>query len=304
MKTKITELLKIEYPILQGAMAYVANAQLAAAVSNAGGLGIVSAGINEPDWVRKEIQATKKLTKKPFGVNIMLLSSHADAIADIVVEEGVRVVTTGAGSPVKHIKKWKDAGTIVIPVVASVTQAKAMERAGADAVIAEGMEAGGHVGETTTMCLVPQVVDAVTIPVIAAGGIADHRGVKASFALGAVGVQVGTRFLVAKECDIHEVYKQKVIESKDSSTIVTGRRPGLHAVRSIKTPMSRTFSQKEFDSNIPHDELEALGRGAYKMAVENGDEENGCFLCGQIAGMVTKEETCKEIILDLFKEQS
>lgn len=283
-------------------MAYIATAELASAVSSAGGLGIISAGINEPAWVRNEIRKAKKLTDKPFGVNIMLLSQYADEIADIVIEEKVAVVTTGAGSPAKYIEKWKQAGIIVIPVIASTAHAKKMEKSGADAVIAEGMEAGGHVGETTTMCLIPQVVDSVSIPVIAAGGIADGRGMAASYMLGADAIQIGTRFLVAKECPIHENYRNGVLEAKDISTIVTGKRPGLHPVRSLKTTMSRDFFQKEFDSTIEHSELEQMGKGAYKLAVESGDMERGCFLCGQIAGLVNKEQTCKEIIEEIMQE--
>ena len=285
-------------------MAWISNARLAAAVSEAGGMGIISAGVAEPETVRNEIRRAKELTQKPFGVNIMLLSPYADVIAELIVSEGVRVVTTGAGSPAKYMKQWKAAGMVVIPVVASVTQAKMMEKNGADAIIAEGSEAGGHVGETTTMCLVPQVVDAVSIPVIAAGGIADRRGIAAATALGAVGVQIGTRFLVAKECEIHPTYKKMVLDAKDSGTMVTGKRPGLHPVRSLKTPMSRTFFQKEFDPNTSTDELEEMGRGAYRRAVVEGDTENGCFLCGQIAGLVTKEQTCQEIIDELFTETS
>ena len=298
--TTITELLGIQYPLLQGAMAWIADAELAAAVSNAGGLGTIAAGLNEPESVRAEIKKCKGLTDKPFAVNIMLLSHHADAIADIVVEENVKVVTTGAGSPAKYMKRWKDAGIVVIPVVASVAFAKLMARNGADAVIAEGMEAGGHIGEITTMCLIPQVVDAVNIPVIGAGGVADKRGVAAMYALGASGIQVGTIFLVAKECNIHENFKQKVLQAKDIDTIVTGKRLG-HPVRSLKSVMSRDFFQKEFDSTTTNEELEALGRGAYRKAVQDGDEEHGCFLCGQIAGLIKQEKTCQQIVKELME---
>jgi len=300
MSNEVCKLLGIKYPLLQGAMAWIANADLASAVSNAGGLGIVSAGLAPPDIVREEIRKCKKLTKKPFAVNIMLLSPHAEEIADIVVEEGVKIVTTGAGSPAKFMKKWKEAGIIVIPVVASVAYAKMMERSGADALIAEGMEAGGHVGEITTMCLIPQVVDAVKIPVIGAGGVADTRGVAAMYALGAKAIQVGTIFLVAKECNIHQTFKQKVLDAKDIDTIVTGKRLG-HPVRSLKSVMSRDFFKKEFDSNTSNEELEEMGRGAYRLAVQAGDEERGCFLCGQIAGLVKKEMTVKEIVEALMK---
>jgi len=301
--TTITSLLGIQYPILQGAMAWIADSTLTAAVSEAGGLGTLAAGLNTPDEVRAEIKKVKELTKKPFAVNIMLLSHHADAIADIIIEEGVKVVTTGAGSPAKYMKRWKEAGIVVIPVIASVSFAKMMARSGADAVIAEGMEAGGHIGEITSMCLIPQVVDALSIPVIGAGGVADKRGVAAMYALGASAIQVGTRFLVAKECNIHPNFKQKVLEAKDIDTIVTGKRLG-HPVRSLKSVMSRDFFKKEFDQTTSNEELEALGRGAYKLAVQQGDEDKGCFLCGQIAGLVKEEQTCKEIIEDLMGVQN
>lgn len=301
MKTAITELLGIEYPILQGGMAWVANARLAAGVSNAGGLGIIAAGNAPADWVREQIREAKSLTDKPFGVNIMLLSPFVNEVAQVVVEEGVKVLTTGAGNPTPFMKEWLAAGIKVIPVVPSVALAKLAERSGASAVIAEGGEAGGHIGDLTTIVLVPQVVDAVTIPVIAAGGIADGRGVAAAFMLGAEGVQVGTRFLVAKECTVSPVYKEKVIKAKDRDTIATGRRLG-HPVRSLKTPFSRLYAKLEYDHTITNEELEAKGAGALRMAVVEGDEQNGCFMAGQCAAMVTREQTCLEIITEMFNE--
>ena len=293
----ICDLLNIRYPILQGGMAWISDADLAAAVSNAGGLGIIAAGNATSDIVSEQIRKAKTLTDKPFGVNIMLMSPHAEDIAQLVTDEKVKVVTTGAGSPSKYIKTWADAGIIVIPVVPSVGLAKMMQRGGANAVIAEGGEAGGHVGETTTMALIPQVCDAVDIPVIAAGGIADGRGVAAAFMLGAKGVQIGTRFLVAKECNIHQLYKDKVIKAKDIDTIATGKRLG-HPVRSIKSTFSRALFEKEYDSSISNEELERLGAGSLKSAVD-GDAENGCFLAGQIAGLVKQEQTVEEIIDDI-----
>lgn len=301
VKSQLCELLGIKFPIFQGGMAWVSDAKLAAAVSEAGGLGIIAAGGAPASWVREQIKAAKKLTQKPFGVNIMLMSNYAAEIADVVVEEGVKVVTTGAGSPAPYMKKWKEAGIKVIPVVASVALARMMERSGADALVAEGGEAGGHIGELTTMCLVPQVVNAVKIPVLAAGGIADGRGIAASLMLGAVGVQVGTRFLVAHECGIHQNYKKKVIAAKDIDTIATGKRLG-HPVRSLKTPMSREFFKKEYDMTVTNEELEKMGAGVLRLAAVDGDEEKGCFMAGQIAGMVTKEQSCKEIIEEMFDE--
>lgn len=301
VKSQLCELLGIKFPIFQGGMAWVSDAKLAAAVSEAGGLGIIAAGGAPASWVREQIKAAKKLTQKPFGVNIMLMSNYAAEIADVVVEEGVKVVTTGAGSPAPYMKKWKEAGIKVVPVVASVALARMMERSGADALVAEGGEAGGHIGELTTMCLVPQVVNAVKIPVLAAGGIADGRGIAASLMLGAVGVQVGTRFLVAHECGIHENYKKKVIAAKDIDTIATGKRLG-HPVRSLKTPMSREFFKKEYDMTVTNEELEKMGAGVLRLAAVDGDEEKGCFMAGQIAGMVTKEQSCKEIIEEMFDE--
>ncbi|OOM80303.1 enoyl-[acyl-carrier-protein] reductase FabK [Clostridium sp. BL-8] len=297
-KNRVCELLKIKYPIFQGAMARIADASLASAVSEAGGLGIIT-GAAPTEWVREQIQKTKKMTDKPFGVNIMLMSENAEEIAELVCEEGVPVVTTGAGSPGKYMEKWKSHGIKVIPVVASVALAKRMEKAGADAIIAEGTESGGHVGEVTTMALVPQVVDAVEIPVIAAGGIGDGRGVAASFMLGAEGIQIGTRFLVAKECTIHQNYKDKVLAAKDRDTEVTGRGTG-HPVRVLRNKLARTYLQLEKDG-APIEEIEKIGVGALRKAVE-GDVDNGSLMSGQIAGLICKEQTCKEIIEELFSE--
>ena len=300
MKTAITELLGIEYPVIQGGMAWVAESHLASAVSNAGGLGLIAAAAAPAEWVRDQIRQAKKMTDKPFGVNIMLMSPEADAVAKVVIEEGVQVVTTGAGSPEKYMADWKAAGVKVIPVVASTALAKRMERCGADAVVAEGTEAGGHIGEITTMALVPQVVDAVSIPVIAAGGIADGRGVAAAFMLGACGVQMGTRFLSACECNIHPVYKEKIIKANDLCTMVTGKRLG-HPVRSLRTPFARNYSKAEY-GGMPDEELEQLGTGALRLAVQDGDAENGCFLSGQIAAMVKKEQPAAEIIKEVMEE--
>ena len=300
-KSVICELLGIDYPILQGGMAWVSDADLAAAVSNAGGLGIIAAGNAPASYVSEQVKKAKTLTDKPFGVNVMLMSPFAEEVANIVADEKVSVVTTGAGNPAKYMKLWTDAGIKVIPVVASTGLAKMSERSGAVAVIAEGGEAGGHVGELTTMALVPQVKDVVTIPVIAAGGIADGRGIAAAFMLGASGVQLGTRFLVAKECNVHQNYKNKIIAAKDIDTISTGKRLG-HPVRSIKTPFSRDLFAKEYDASVSNEELEELGVGALKLAVVDGDLKNGCFLAGQIAGLVKKEQSAKEIVDELVSE--
>ena len=297
---RIAEMLGIEYPIFQGGMAWVADAELAAAVSNAGGLGIIAAGNADGDYVRGQIRKAKELTDKPFGLNIMLLSPFADEIAQIVVDEGVQVVTTGAGNAGKYMALWNEAGVKVIPVVPSIALAKMAERTGAFAVIAEGGESGGHIGELTTMALVPQVVDAVDLPVIAAGGIADGRGIAAALALGAEAVQLGTRFLSAKECNIHENYKKKVLKAGDTATVVTGRRLG-HPVRSIKNQFAREYAKIEY-TDISDEELDQFAAGRLRQAVVEGDEKNGCFLAGQIAGMVSKEETCAEIIADLMQD--
>ena len=300
MKTRITEMLGIEYPVIQGGMAWVAEHHLAAAVSEAGGLGLIGAASAPGEVVREEIRKAKELTKKPFGVNIMLMSPHADDVAKVVVEEGVKVVTTGAGNPGKYMKMWKDAGIIVIPVVASVALAKLMERGGADAVVAEGTESGGHIGESTTMTLVPQVVDAVSIPVIAAGGIADGRGIAASFMLGAEAVQMGTRFVVAKESIVHENYKQRIIKAKDIDTVVTGRSHG-HPVRGLRNQMTREYIKME-NEGATFEQLELLTLGGLRKAVIEGDVNDRTVMAGQIAGMVKKEQTCKEIIEEIMAE--
>ena len=298
--TPVCDLLGIRYPIFQGGMAWIADGELAAAVSNGGGLGIISAMNAGGDYLREQIRIARRLTDKPIGVNIMLMSPHVDEVARIVAEEKVPVVTTGAGNPAKYMKTWLEAGIKVIPVVASVGLAKLMARAGAAAVIAEGGESGGHVGELTTMVLTPQVCDAVEIPVIAAGGIADGRGVAASFMLGAQGVQLGTRFLVANECNVHQTYKNKVLKANDIATMTTGKRLG-HPVRSLKTPFSREFLKAEY-SSISDEELEAMGVGALRLAAVEGDEKRGSFLAGQVAGMVHKEQPAAEIITEIFAE--
>ena len=299
-QTKLTELLGIQYPIMQGGMAWIADASLASAVSNAGGLGIISAMNANADWVREEIRKCRTMTDKPFGVNIMLMSPHVEEVAKMVAEEKVPVVTTGAGNPSRFVKMWKEAGVKILPVVASTALAKMVERAGVDAVIAEGGESGGHVGDLTTMALVPQVVDAVNIPVVAAGGIADGRGMVAAFALGACGVQMGTRFLVAKECTVSAEYKKKVLAAKDISTMVTGRRLG-HPVRAIKTAYTNQYAKLEADSNYPDEKLEEFGVGSLRKAAKDGNAEEGCFLAGQIAGMVKEEQTAAEIIADVMR---
>lgn len=299
-KGKIAELLGIKYPVFQGGMAWIADGKLAAAVSNAGGLGIIAAGNADGEYVRKEIETARTLTDKPIGLNIMLLSPFAEEVANVAAEEKVNVVTTGAGNPSKYMKLWNEAGIKVIPVVPSVAFAKLAERNGAVAVIAEGGESGGHIGELTTMALVPQVCDAVSIPVLAAGGIADGRGVAAAFALGAEGVQLGTRFLTAEECSIHSNYKNKVLKASDTSTVVTGRRLG-HPVRSLKNSFSREYAKLEY-TDISNEELEEFGAGRLRQAVVDGDEAKGCFLAGQIAAMVNKEESCEDIIKSLMDE--
>lgn len=301
IKTPLCSLLGIEYPILQGGMAWVADASLASAVSNGGGLGLISAMNADADWLRKEIRKAKALTDKPFGVNIMLMSPYADEVAQVVIDESVQVVTTGAGNPSKYMGAWTQANIKVIPVVPSTAIARRVERGGAVAVIAEGCESGGHIGELTTMTLVPQVCDAVKIPVIAAGGIGDGRGIAAAMMLGAVGVQVGTRFLVANECNIHPNYKNKIMNAKDIDTIATGRRLG-HPVRALKNTFSREFQRKEYDSTVSNEELERYGAGALRLAALTGDEKNGCFMAGQIAALVTKEQPAAEIIREMFGE--
>lgn len=301
IKTKICELLGIEYPIFQGGMAWVADATLASAVSNAGGLGIVAAMNSNGEQLRAEIVKTKQLTDKPFGVNVMLMSPYADEAAQVVIEEKVPVVVTGAGSPLKYMEAWLAAGIKVIPVIPSTAIAKRVVKAGACAVVAEGGESGGHIGELNTMALVPQVVDAVEVPVIAAGGIADGRGVAAALMLGAEGVQLGTRFLVATECMIHQNYKDKVIAAKDSDTITTGKRLG-HPVRQLKNEFARALAGREYDNSITNEEFEKLGAGSLRRAAVDGDLKTGAFMAGQSAGLVKKEQTCKEIIEELFSE--
>lgn len=298
MKTRVTELLGIEYPIIQGGMAWVAEHNLAAAVSEAGGLGLIGGASAPGEVVREEIRKARELTKKPFGVNVMLMSPYADDVAKVVVEEGIKVVTTGAGIPNKYMGMWKEAGVKVIPVVASVAQAKLMEKAGADAVVAEGMESGGHIGEATTMTLVPQVVDAVSIPVIAAGGIADGRGVAAAFMLGAEAVQVGTRFVVSNESIVHANYKAKVIKAKDIDSVVTGVSHG-HPVRCLRNKMTREYLKLEKEGKS-FEELEYLTLGTLRKAVMEGDIDNGTVMAGQIAGMVQKEQSCKEIVEEMM----
>lgn len=300
MKTKVTELLQIEYPIIQGGMAWVAEHHLAAAVSEAGGFGLIGAASAPPEIVREEIRKAKELTDKPFGVNIMLLNPNADEVAKIVVEEGIQAVTTGAGNPEKYMPMWKEAGVKVIPVVASVAMAKRMVRYGADAVVAEGMEAGGHIGNQTTMALIPQIVDAVNIPVIAAGGIGDGRGVAASFMLGAEGVQMGTRFVVADESIVHDNYKDRIVKAKDIDSVVTGQSTG-HPVRCLRNQMTKEYIKKE-QEGVPFEELERMTLGSLRKAVMDGDILNGTVMAGQIAGLVSKRQSCKEILQEIMTE--
>ncbi len=300
MKTEITELLGIQYPIIQGGMAWVAECHLAAAVSNAGGLGLIGAANAPAEWVRAQIQEAKKLTDKPFGVNIMLMSPYADEVAKVVAEEQVKVVTTGAGNPEKYMSMWKEAGIKVIPVVASVALAKRMERCGADAVVAEGCEAGGHIGESTTMVLVPQVAEAVKIPVIAAGGIADGRGIAAAFMLGAKGVQMGTHFVVADECMVHDNYKERIIKASDIDTRVTGRTTG-HPVRALRNETTRKYLELE-KAGASFEELEQLTLGGLRKAVVEGDVKTGSVMAGQSAGMVKERMSCKQLIEKLVRE--
>ena len=300
MGKNITELLNITYPVIQGGMAWVAEYHLAAAVSEAGGLGIIAAGAAPVEWVRDQIRKVKELTDKPFGVNIMLMNPEADAVAQILVEEGVKVVTTGAGNPEKYMAMWKEAGMKVIPVVASVALAKRMERCGADAVIAEGTEAGGHIGEITTMVLVPQVVDAVSIPVIAAGGVADGRGLAAAFMLGAKGVQMGTHFVVAKESIVHQNYKDSILKAKDIDTKVTGRSTG-HPVRGLRNAMTKEYLKLEAEG-ASVEELEVFAAGGLRKAVVDGDVKMGSLMAGQSAGLVTEELTCKELLEKVVSE--
>lgn len=294
MKTKITELLGIEYPVIQGGMAWVAEASLAAAVSDAGGLGLIAAAAASAEWVREQIKKVREMTDRPFGVNIMLMSPEVDQVAKVIVEEKVPIVTTGAGSPEKYMADWKAAGVKVIPVVASTALARRMERCGADAVVAEGTEAGGHIGEITTMTLVPQVADAVEIPVIAAGGIADGRGMAAVFMLGAEGVQVGTAFAASRESVIHQNYKDSILRAKDIDTRVTGRTTG-HPIRVLRNDMSRKYLEME-KSGADFEALEALTLGGLRKAVQDGDTRNGSLMAGQSAGLVKESLSCREII--------
>lgn len=300
MKTRITELLHIEHPIIQGGMAWVAEHNLAAGVSNAGGFGLIGAANAPADVVREEIRKAKELTDKPFGVNIMLLSPHAEEVAKVAAEEGVFAVTTGAGNPEKYLDMWKDAGIKVIPVVASVALAKRMERYGADAVVAEGMEAGGHIGQQTTMTLVPQVADAVNIPVIAAGGVGDGRGFAAAMMLGAEGVQMGTRFVVSEESIVHDNYKERLIKAKDIDSVVTGMTTG-HPVRSLRNKMTREYTKKE-QEGASFEELEYLTLGSLRNAVMDGDVINGTVMAGQIAGLISKRQSCKEMVEEIMAE--
>lgn len=296
----ITNLLNIKYPIIQGAMAQIAKAPLVAAVSNAGGLGIIASGGMSADMLREEIQKTKRLTDKPFGVNLMLMMTNIAELTEVIIEEKIGIVTTGAGTPKTFMSIWKEAGIIVIPVVPSVMIAKRMEKMGADAVIAEGTEAGGHVGETTTMALLPQIVDAVTIPVIGAGGIADGRGIAAAFALGAKGVQIGTRFLATEECPVHPDFKTAVIKASDRDTMVTGRKAGA-PVRSIKNKMIKEYIRLE-EENADRDTLEELTLGSLRKAVQEGDIDNGSVMAGQIAGLITEIKPCKEVIEEMMAD--
>lgn len=300
--TVINKELGIQYPIFQGGMAWVADASLASGVSNAGGLGIIAAMNSNGEQFRAEIKKCKEMTDKPFGVNIMMMSPFVDEVAKVVVEEGVKVVTTGAGTPTKYMPMWTEAGIKVIPVVASVALARMVEKRGAFAVIAEGGESGGHVGDLTTMALVPQVVDAVNIPVIAAGGIADGRQIAAAFMLGAKGVQVGTRFLVCDECTIAHEYKEKVLKAKDIDTVVTGKRLG-HPVRSIRNSFTKEYQACEYDrTNCDDEKLESMGTGKLRLAAREGDVKNGTVLAGQVAAMVKKEQPAKEIIEEMFTQ--
>lgn len=301
MTNRVTELLGTKYPLIQGGMAWIAEANLAAAVSNAGGLGIIAGGSAPIDYLRDQIRRCKEMTDKPFGVNIMLMSPNAEELAKLVIEECVAVVTTGAGNPGKYIPAWKEAGVKVIPVIPSVALAKRMERAGADAVVAEGTESGGHIGENTTMCLVPQVVDALEIPVIAAGGIADGRGIAASFMLGAEGVQIGTRFLASDECVIHPTYKELVIKAKDTDSVVTGRSTG-HPCRNVKTKFAKMLASGEKDGTLTPEKFEEITLGSLRKAVQDGNLDEGSFLCGAIAGMITEVKPCKDIVEEMMSQ--
>ena len=300
MNTNICEMLNIKYPIFQGGMAWVAEHNLVSAVSNAGGLGVIAAGGAPVEYVKDEIRKTRELTDKPFGVNIMMLSPSAEEIAYMVAEERVNVVTTGAGNSEKYFEMWKKKGIKIIPVVASVALAKRVTKRGVDAVIAEGCESGGHIGSSTTMTLVPQVVDAINIPVIAAGGIGDGRGMAAAFMLGATAVQIGTRFLVADECIIHDNYKEKVINAKDIDSVVTGTTTG-HPVRVLRNKMTKEYIRLEHDG-VGYEELERMTLGSLRKAVVDGDRDNGSFMAGQIAGLISKRQSCEQIITEIVSE--
>ena len=300
LKSPLCDLLGIEKPVFQGGMAWIADASLASAVSEAGGLGIIAAMNADANWLRDQIHELRAKTDKPFGVNVMLMSPFVDEVAQVVIDEQVPVVVTGAGNPTKYMKAWGDAGIKVIPVVASVALARLVARRGATAVVAEGTESGGHIGETSTMALVPQVVDAVDIPVVAAGGIADGRGVAAAFMLGAAGVQVGTRFLVANECTVSEQYKELVLKAGDTSTRATGRSTG-HPVRALKSPFTNAYAKNEAAGASP-EELGAMGTGALRLGVQEGDAQHGSFLAGQISGMIRKEQPAAEIVQELCTE--
>ena len=297
---RICEILNIKYPIIQGGMAWVADSNLAAAVSNAGGFGIIGTGSATADIVKKEIDNCRRLTDKPFGVNVMLMSPNADEVIDLIIEEKPAGITTGAGNPAKYMDRLKEAGIKVIPVVPTVALAQRMEKLGADAVIAEGTEAGGHIGELTTMVLVPQVAEALNIPVIAAGGVEDGRGMAASFALGAEGVQIGTRFICSEECNIHQNYKDAVLKAKDRDAVVTGRPTG-HPVRTLKNKLAKKFLKMEKEGASP-EELEKLGAGALRLAVVEGDKDGGSFMAGQSAAMVREIKPCKEIVEEISKQ--
>ena len=300
MQTELTRLLGIKYPIFQGGMAWVAEYHLAAAVSEAGGLGIIGAANAPAEWVREQIRETKKRTSNPCGVNVMLMSPHAEAVAEVIAQEGVAAVTTGAGNPEKYMDMWKEKGIKVIPVVASVAMAKRMQRCGADAVVAEGCESGGHIGESTTMALVPQVADEVSVPVVAAGGIADGRGIAAALMLGAKGVQIGTRFVVTEECQVHQNYKDRIVKARDIDTRVTGRSTG-HPVRTLRNEMTKKYQEME-SAGASLEELEYLTLGALRKAVQEGDIKHGSVMSGQIAGLVKEEISCRQLIDSLVKE--
>ncbi len=299
MQTELTRLLGIKYPIFQGGMAWVAEYHLAAAVSEAGGLGIIGAANAPAEWVREQIRETKKRTSNPFGVNVMLMSPHAEAVAEVIAQEGVAAVTTGAGNPEKYMDMWKEKGIKVIPVVASVAMAKRMQRCGADAVVAEGCESGGHIGESTTMALVPQVADEVSVPVVAAGGIADGRGIAAALMLGAKGVQIGTRFVVTEECQVHQNYKDRIVKARDIDTRVTGRSTG-HPVRTLRNEMTKKYQEME-SAGASLEELEYLTLGALRKAVQEGDIKHGSVMSGQIAGLVKEEISCRQLIDSLVQ---